>query len=178
MATTYWVNDEPLAQGADDLYVSDLGGFATSAAYGCPRCGKLWGRRESSGRSWGFWTVGCEAHSNQFGPGGSFWPRIYEKKWGRLPEPVLHRELTLHLNWAEKGAIEMTPILEDQIRVWRQKVIENTLTEDEMIKIVENLRQGRMAAQQAATSSKAKGKKPGPVVDGNSLLDEMMAGDI
>lgn len=72
----------------------------------------------------------------------------------------------------------MTPILEDQIRVWRQKVIENTLTEDEMIKIVENLRQGRMAAQQAATSSKAKGKKPGPVVDGNSLLDEMMAGDI
>ncbi len=68
----------------------------------------------------------------------------------------------------------MTPQLEDQIRTWKAKMARGALTEDEMIEVVKNLREGRLAAQQAAQASKSgKAKKVGPKVDANALLDEM-----
>ncbi len=62
--------------------------------------------------------------------------------------------------------------LEYKIKVWREKAAAGTLTLDEMKEAIVHLRQGRMAAAEAASKSTAGGarKKKEPV-NAQALLD-------
>lgn len=175
MPTTYKVQGEILGQGFD-LYVENLGGFSTSVAYCCGTCGEVWGRRESLGHEWSFRVVGCHQHPGYFPP--SFWP-IDDREARKLPPAVLAREVEIHALWALKGAVTMTPQLEEQIRMWRQKAIDKTMSEADMIEVVKHLRAGRVAAQMASSASKVKkAKAAGPVINADDLLNEMMDGSV
>lgn len=67
----------------------------------------------------------------------------------------------------------MTPELQMQVSVWRQKLLAGNLTKEEMIDAVRVLRESRRSAAMAsATSAKSRASKV-PAVNGNDLLDEM-----
>ena len=69
----------------------------------------------------------------------------------------------------------MNPEIQAKVILWRQKAVAGTLTQEEMAEAVKVLREGRIAAQMAVTTGKAKtaaGKAP--AVSGNDLLDELM----
>ena len=59
---------------------------------------------------------------------------------------------------------------QSQISIYRQKAIEGTLTLDNMKEAIKMLREGRVAAQQAAKSSAKSTKKP---VNTDSLFSEL-----
>ena len=66
----------------------------------------------------------------------------------------------------------ISPDLQAKIALWRQKAIEGTLSEEEMAQAVVALRGGRVGAQIASTTSKA--KKAGAFVpNADDLLGEL-----
>lgn len=72
----------------------------------------------------------------------------------------------------------MTPELQTQVSIWRQKLLAGNLTKEEMIDAVKVLREGRRSAAMASTTAaKARATKAAtPAVNGNDLLDEMCNG--
>ena len=66
----------------------------------------------------------------------------------------------------------ISPDLQAKIALWRQKAIEGTLSEEEMAQAVVALRGGRVGAQIASTTSKA--KKAGAIIpNADDLLGEL-----
>lgn len=59
----------------------------------------------------------------------------------------------------------MTPEVQAKISIYRQKALDNTLTEDEMRDAVRILRAGRTSAATAAAKSKASAKAAIPNAD-------------
>ena len=65
--------------------------------------------------------------------------------------------------------------LQASITNWRQRAAEGTMTEAEMLEAVVALRQGRIGAQIASsTSAKNKAKASTPPPSANDLMDELM----
>lgn len=65
-----------------------------------------------------------------------------------------------------------SPELQSRIQLWRQKCQEGTMSREDYREAIALLREGRLAAAQSAASSRsAKGKKP--PADGESLLGEL-----
>jgi len=61
--------------------------------------------------------------------------------------------------------------IRDQLAIWRQKVIDGTITDDEAIAAVKIMRAGRVAAAEAGEKkSKA---SPRPNFDSDAILDAM-----
>jgi hypothetical protein len=69
----------------------------------------------------------------------------------------------------------MSPELQSKIAIWRQKAINGNLTADEMKEAITALRQDRVGASIASTTSRAsKAKAPAPNVgDMLSELEDM-----
>ena len=54
------------------------------------------------------------------------------------------------------GASPISGELQSKIALWRMKIAEGTITQDEMKEVVRHLRAGRLAAAQASTAAKRK----------------------
>lgn len=64
------------------------------------------------------------------------------------------------------------PSFHQKLADYRRKAADNTITLEEMREAVKLMRQGRVAAAAASTTA-ARKKAAAPVVDSNSLLDEL-----
>lgn len=60
-----------------------------------------------------------------------------------------------------------------QIAEWRRKVLDNTITREEMQKAIILLRQGRATAAEAAKKSRSSGGSPKKKIDADELLAEL-----
>lgn len=73
----------------------------------------------------------------------------------------------------------MTPEIQAKVNLWRQKAITNTLTPEEELEAIRVLREGRMSAAVSSENvRKRAAAKAAPAPDGNSLLDELLGGDL
>lgn len=66
-----------------------------------------------------------------------------------------------------------TPDLAAKIALWRRKAAEDTLTIEEMAEAIALLRGGRVSAQVASDTSRAKRAAASAPIDANSLLDDL-----
>lgn len=66
----------------------------------------------------------------------------------------------------------LPPDLQAQLEAYNQKVIANTITEEELRAAVRLMRQGRAGAAKASAAGKVKAAKA--AVDGEALLEEFM----
>ena len=68
----------------------------------------------------------------------------------------------------------MSLIISSQIQLWRQKVYDGTITQDEMREAIAAIRKDRVLSSEKSTTSRAKkadAKKP---IDSDELLSELM----
>lgn len=70
-----------------------------SLAWYCPHCGVVWARAGIVSRPWYFYRQSCERCGQAEGGliPGSLWDPMNEQFNEALPEPVVRRELRLHL---------------------------------------------------------------------------------
>lgn len=66
----------------------------------------------------------------------------------------------------------MSPEMQTQIQIWRQKAREGTLTQEEMRQAIAALRQDRVAA--SATSAKARATKSAATAKKNINSDDLL----
>ena len=67
----------------------------------------------------------------------------------------------------------MSQVITSQIQIWRQKVRDNTITQDEMRQAIEAIRKERVGSSEKSAVSRAK-KAPKPEINSDDLLAGLM----
>ena len=68
----------------------------------------------------------------------------------------------------------MSQVITSQIQLWRQKCLDNTITEDEMKEAIAAIRKERVKASEKSETSRTKRVEAKKVIDSDDLLSELM----
>lgn len=68
----------------------------------------------------------------------------------------------------------LTPDLREKLEIYRRKVIEGTVTRDELAEAVRIMRQGRVGASAQSRNARTKKEAYSAPIDSDSLLDDFL----